>query len=445
MNNLETIKNIFLRASRAVGREVQLEIFCTTAAGTSVAWSENKLEDSLISESNGIGLRLLKAGRIGFSYTNNFDELSLDYMIASAIQDSEFLNPDGHFAFAAPLPINENLDIFDASFESKSINSKIGLLKDMEAAAMADKRIKSVLRADYAESAGQIFIVNSNGVSLSSRGTAFSYGISCVASDNGEIQTGGEYAVKRKLVELDFSSVTREAVKNAAGLLGAKKINTGNYAAVLNQNVGCEFLSLIASSFSAFSVQKNISLLKGRKKQKVFSDAVNICDDGTLIGGIATSAFDDEGIPTRKTPLVVNGMLENYLYDIYTAGVDNVTSTGNASRGYSGIPAPSPSNIFIAPGSITFEKLLKEMGNGIYITETMGMHNADPVSGEFSVGINGFMVENGEIKHPVHGITIAGNIMNLFNSVAELADDLKFYASAGSPSILINNLSVAGN
>jgi len=301
------------------------------------------------------------------------------------------------------------------------------------------------LRADYSESDGHTFIINSNGISLSSRGTVFSYGISCVASENGETQTGGEYSVKRKLNELDFLSITEEAVKNAVGLLGARGIKTGGYAAVLNQNVGCEFLGLIASSFSAFSVQKNISLLKDRKKQKIFSDILNICDDGTLAGGIATSSFDDEGTPTQKTPLIANGVLENYLYDIYTAGIDASVSTGNAARGYSGVPEPAPSNIFILPGSITFETLLKEMDKGIYITETMGMHNADPVSGEFSVGINGFMVENGEIKYPVHGVTIAGNIMDLFNNIAGLADDLKFYANSGSPSILINNLSVAGN
>jgi PmbA protein len=150
-------------------------------------------------------------------------------------------------------------------------------------------------------------------------------------------------------------------------------------------------------------------------------------------------------MPTVRTPLVTGGTLENYLYDIYTAGIDGTESTGSASRGYSGTPVPGPSNIFIAPGRVSFEKLLTEMGNGLYVTETMGMHNADPVTGEFSVGINGFFVENGEIKYPVHGITAAGNVMELFNGIAGIADDLKFYAGTGSPSMLISGVSVAGN
>ncbi len=445
MNDINTLKNIFLRASKSAGRDAKIELFSASAVSRSASWSDRKPEDYAISESEGIGLRIIRSGRMGFSFTSNFDDDSIGRMIGSADDNLKFIAPDAHFKIADPSPFNSSLDVFDETFGSMPADSIMKILREMEASALSGKKIKSVYRADYSESSGRTVIINSNGVSIISSGTVFSCGMTCTAEEAGEVQNGGEYSVKRKFSELDFAAVTREAVKNAAGLLGAKKIKTGNYPVVLNQGTGCEFLGIISSSFSAFAVQKNISLLKGRRNQKVFSGIMNIIDDGTLPGGAATSSFDDEGTPTARTTLVKNGTLENYLYDLYTAGVDGVKTTGNAARGYSGTPAPGTSNIFIAPGAISFKELLTGMGNGLYVTETMGMHNADPVTGEFSVGINGFMVENGEIKYPFHGVTAAGNIMELFNGVAGLADDLKFYGSTGSPSILISGVSVAGN
>ena len=325
------------------------------------------------------------------------------------------------------------------------MEKKISRIKTMESIALANDKIKNVIRAVYSESLGETRIINSNGLELSACGTVFSYGISCVASDGKEIQVGGESSVKRIFKEIDFETVTNEAVRNSVDLLGAKKINTGNYSAVFNQNVACEFLALLNSSFSAYSVQKNVSLLKEKLDKKVCSDKLDIIDDGTLAGGVATSSFDDEGIPSQQTVLIEKGVLRNYLYDLYTANRDKVKSTGNSSRSYSGISRPSPTNIYIQKGDFSFNELLLHLaGGGLLITETMGMHNADAISGEFSVGVNGFFVENGVRKFPVHGITIAGNIMDLFGSIGGVGNDLRFYGNIGSPSLLVNKLSVAG-
>ncbi len=343
------------------------------------------------------------------------------------------------------MPGCSELDICDDSFGKEPPEKKIPLIKTMEGIALANNKIKNVIRAIYSESLGETHIINSNGLELSASGTVFSYGISCVASDGKEIQVGGESKVARIFKEINFESVTNEAVKNSVDLLGAKKINTGNYSVVLNQNVACEFLALLDSSFSAFAVQKNVSLLKEKLNKKVCSDKLDIIDDGTLSGGVATSSFDDEGTQTQQTVLVEKGVLKNYLYDLYTANRDNVKSTGNSSRSYSGISRPAPTNIYIQKGNFSFNELLKSIvGGGLLITETMGMHNADAVSGEFSVGVNGFFVEDGIKKFPIHGITIAGNILDLFSNIGGVGNDLRFYGSVGSPSLLISKLSVAG-
>ncbi|MFH1541394.1 MAG: TldD/PmbA family protein [Elusimicrobiota bacterium] len=444
--NKKFFRDVFVKAQKIVGLSSDVEIFTDCTNNTTVVWSDGKLEDFYISKSYGVGVKIIKNEKHGFAYTNNLSDKTINDLVSAALKNSEFLRSDKYVSLATPSKTyNLELDICDDSFGSQTVEKKISLIKKMEKLALSNNKIKSVIRAIYSESISQTYIINSNDLELSSNGTIFSYGISCIATDGKEIQVGGESSVKRVLSKLDFEGITNEAAKNAIDLLGAKKIKTGNYPCVLNQNVACEFLSLLDSSFSAYAVQKNVSLLKEKLNKKICSDKLDIVDDGTLSEGIATSSFDDEGMPTQKTVLVEKGVLKNYLYDLYTANKDNVKSTGNSSRSYSGISRPAPTNIYIQKGVFSLDELLKNIqGSGLLITETMGMHNADAISGEFSIGINGFFVENGIKKFPVHGITIAGNILDLFNNVDSVGNDLRFYGNTGSPSLLINRLSVAG-
>ncbi|MEW6556466.1 MAG: TldD/PmbA family protein [Elusimicrobiota bacterium] len=454
MIDFNFFKNIFTKLQKKVGITTEVELFGDITDNTTIVWSEGKLEDCYNTVSQGIGLRIIKNSRTGFAYTNNFSDSVIDDLVLLAEQNRELMPEDEYNTIASPTKINTELDISDETFRKIPIDKKINILKNMERFALSNKKIRSIAKAGYSESSGETYIVNSNRVAYISRGTFFSYGISCVASDGsegrgkegecGEIQVGGESTIKRIFNDIDFETTTSQAVRNAVDLLGAKRIKTGSYPVIFNQNVGCDFLGLFSASFSAFAVQKNVSLLKERINQKVCSEKLSIIDDGTLTNGVATSSFDDDGIPTQKTIIIENGVLKNYIHNLYTAKKDNTKSTGNASRGYSGLSVPEATNLYIQQSETILDSLLKKMGRGLYITETMGMHNADAVSGEFSVGVNGFYVENGEKKFPVHGVTIAGNILDLFDNILDIGNDLKFYGSIGSPSLLINQLSVAG-
>ena len=270
MNNKKFFKDIFTRAATIAGLSSAVEIFADKTNDTTVVLSEGKLEDFYISELHGAGIKIIKNGKVGFAYTNNFSGYVTDDLISSALKNSEFLQPDKCASIAHPSMINMELDVCDDSFGKESIEKKIAFIKEMEKRAISNNKIKSVVRLAYSESLGETDIVNTNGLDLSSRGTVFSYGISCIASDGSEIQVGGESSVKRVFTEVDFERVTDEAVRNAVELLGAKKIATGKYPAVFHQNVGCEFLSLLESSFSAFAVAKNVSSLRGKINKKVF-------------------------------------------------------------------------------------------------------------------------------------------------------------------------------
>ncbi|OQA91440.1 MAG: peptidase PmbA [Elusimicrobia bacterium ADurb.Bin231] len=444
MNNLEKAKSIFLQAKNLAGTSSQVEIFLSSVKSSSIVWSERRLEDYRMSSSTGVGIKLIKSCRQGCAYTSDFSDSSIKNLVDSAIRNIELIEPDPFYSIASPEITDSSLDVCDDVFGKKSVQEHIKTLQETEKSVLADKKIKSVLDAHYSETYGETCLVNSNDICLSARGTAFSFGISLVAEYLGDTQTGGEYAVKRIASDIDIELTTSMAVKNAVGLLGAKLVKTGRYDVILDPAVSCDFLMLLVPSFSAYSVQKNVSLLAGKIGQKVCSDLITLTDDGTLKNGVSTASFDDEGTPTRRNPLIEKGILKTYLYDRYTAARDKRKSTGNASRGYSGFSVPSATNIYFSSGASDFDGLLKNMGTGIYITETLGMHNADPVSGEFSVGANGFFVESGCIKYPVHGITIAGNVLNFFENVSGVGREVKFYGSIGCPALLIKNLSVAG-
>ncbi|MFZ3207314.1 MAG: metallopeptidase TldD-related protein, partial [Geobacteraceae bacterium] len=229
------------------------------------------------------------------------------------------------------------------------------------------------------------------------------------------------------------------------GLLGAGKIATMRCPAVLDNYVATEMLEVLAPSFLAESVYKGKSLLADRMGERLFASGLNIRDDGALAGGMATAPFDGEGAPQSNTLLVADGVLQGYLYDTFYACKMGGNSTGNAGRG--GVKSPprlAVSNFFIENGKVSPEALFAGIGRGVMITEVMGMHTANPISGDFSVGAAGFLIENGVLTAPIKGIAIAGNILELFGSVEQAANDLRFFGAVGAPSIRIAALDVSG-
>jgi PmbA protein len=194
----------------------------------------------------------------------------------------------------------------------------------------------------------------------------------------------------------------------------------------------------------ADSVQKGKSPFKGKLGKEVASKLISIVDDGILEKGIATSPVDDEGVPTRKTPVIQAGDLVHFLYDTYAALKDRAASTGNAGRpGFKGSPSCGTTNFYMEPGSLPRRKLLDQT-RGLYLYDVMGLHMADPISGDFSVGAIGSWLENGEFKSGVRGITLAGNLLDLLKNIDAVCDDLTFFGSHGSPTFRAGELSVSG-
>jgi len=426
-----------------------------------------------------MAFRILKHGRIGFSYTTSSNPSpsgrpvragatdmpvleskndfrgTLEQVIEDAVTSSEATSPDPCIDFAPPLqdPIPQ-LPVYDETLEKVSEKEKIEKAKLIERAAQSvdPLRIKKVRKASYEEVVSQTTLINSNGLSLSYASTLVSVSVTAVAEGSGESEMGWDFDYSHFIHDLDVEKVGRAAGKKALERLGGRRISSGVYPVILRNQVASEFLSLLAHSFLAEQVQKGKSPLKGRRGEKFFAPCLSLIDDGLYPQGVSTSPFDGEGMPSKRTLLVNQGEVSGYLYDRYWANRENISSgspvvsTGNSRRlGIKFPPVLGISNLFFEPGRVTFPLLVKDLRQGIVVEEVMGIHTVDPISGDFSLGCSGDWVERGEKVHPAKSIAIAGNLFDLFRRVVKVGEDLRFFGGVGSPSLLVEELQVSGN
>ena len=393
----------------------------------------------------GYSLRVIKDGRLGFSYSTSADEI--ESVVKNATETAKWADKDEYLDLPSRTEnmkdASSKLEILDREALNIKEDEAIKHVLAIEKAAKGfDNRIKKIRKASGTFSSGEILIVNSKGIDLAYPYTKFAAQVITVAEENNEAQMGWDADGNRFLKDISFEDVGINAAKRAVQLLGSRKINTTKAPVILDNSVASEFLGVFASSLSAESVQKGRSLLMGKVGQKVLSSKINLIDSGLIRRRLGTRPFDDEGVATSEKILVKEGILQGYLYNTYTAKKDMVTSTGNAVRGgYTGLPSTGISNLYVMAHSesdiMPFNSLLASMDRGLYITEAMGVHTANPISGEFSIGVSGLWIENGAIKFPVKEAVISGNILDLFKRIEAIGDDIRFYGNIGAPSLLI--------
>lgn len=430
------------------GRADSYEIYFQFQKGFGVEAKDGSVDALKARSSSGVGLRTISGKRLGFAFSSVLSEGALSELVENAISGSREASEDEHLKLPVPgqgLP-EEDLGIFDGSFGTRPEEDLIRAAVEIENAALSyDARVKRVRKASYSESLGAGRLVNSNGVDIIHAATYYSGSVTAVAEGEGEAQMGWEMGTGHKGGEVDSRAIGSKAAENAVKRLGARTVKTIRCGAIIENTVACELLEALAGSFLGDSVMKGKSMLIGKAGKKIASGALNIWDDGVMRGGWATSAFDAEGTASRKTALVLEGLCQGYLYDAYWAARAGTYSTGNAVRGgYKSTPGIGITNLYIEKGEKGFETLLKELGSGLFITELLGVHTINAVSGDFSLGAAGFRVENGEVAYPVRGMAVSGNLLGLFSGVAECASDLRFIGSIGAPSLLVEEIEASG-
>ena len=452
MKSSEDLKTIsaeaidWIKKNRPKG--VEAELYLSRSEERGVEFREGKLNGIQYDASEGVGLRIAEKGRVGFASATGISRESIKEIYQKALEHSPYLGEDAHKGFPSPMPTVTDValteSIVDDSLFSEDWNLIFPRLEVMERTALKNSHICSSLRAGYGEMRGEVMIASTLGVSAYDRGTSVSAGTSVVAKQGDEIQIGSSFQSARHKSVLDFEKIGRDAAERAACLLGSRKLASSLRAVIFSSSVAVEFLDLIADLLCADQVQRGKSLLAGKIGTDVASSEVSFIDDPRMVGGLASSLYDDEGLPTRKKAMIENGTLKEYFYDFYTSKKEGRLSNGSASRGsFKGLPGPGSSNFYLAPGKLSYEEMISGTSNGIVLIDVMGMHMADPISGEFSVGASGLAIENGRVKHAVKNAMISGNILDVLKKIDAVASDLTFYGSSGSPTFRVSSLMVA--
>ena len=423
------------------------EVFIRSSTSTSIEVKEQKVDAFERARDIGAGLRALVGGRMGFAYTTDLSENALATLVRSAITNAQNIEPDPfHSIPEKPAAGYQPPIMFDPELVALTEKEKIDRVMAMEREAFGvDPRIRRIRKASASFSESDTLIMNSHGAEVSYRGTAASSSIEVVAEDKGESQAGSDFDVKRYYRKLEIEEVGRRAARKALDLLGARHLASVKAAVILDAEVAGDFLSIMASGFSAEGVQKKRSLFIDKLGSEVAASLITVYDDGLLAEGLGSAPSDDETVPMKKKTVIDKGRLVMFLYNTYTANKDKTVSTGNGMRGgFKGMPGVGVTNLYIEPGTHSLEELISSTGSGLYVTEVMGAHTANHISGDFSVGATGFWIEKGKKAYPVREITIAGNILDLMKNIDAVGSDLRFSGRIGSPSLRVKELSIGG-
>ncbi len=439
-------KKIMARALKRGAK--QAEVFLQVGRNADVRVRDGEIEDLTQATSKGLGLRVFVKNRLGFVWTSDFDPAGLDTLIDRAIALAEM---------SAPNPLNGLPDLaafgklpdvgalYDAEVASLPPDWKIKASIEMEKVIRAfDPRIKTIDSVGAGESVSEIYLASSSGMHGSSQGTSVYLYASPVATDGEQLQTSYWYDAKRFFEDLDTpENVAAKAAHRAVRLLGAKKVKSQKCPIVLDPTMAAGFISSIAGAANGDAVFKKSSFLAAKLGQRIAPAHVSIIDDGLRPRGLATSPFDGEGVPTRRTSIIDHGVLKAFLYDAFTARKAKTKTTGNASRGYRSLPSISAHNLLLEPGTLTPEQIIKDIPNGFYVTAMLG-HGANTVTGEYSRGANGLWIENGELTRPVQEVTVAGNLNDMLLQLDAVGNDLTFHGATGAPTIRFKELTVSG-
>lgn len=432
-------------------RPDQYELYFEHRASTRIDSKDQKIDSLARSEDVGLAVRLVKNQRMGFSYTTSLEPAAIARAIDTALEVAQSMPEDPFCGIQITKPAPDEplrpftAEVYDAAGLRIPLEKKIALAKKLEASCReADSRITGVRAASIGETTRSVRLKNSLGLDLKHRSTVFTATVTCKAEFAGDSQMGSEFAFSNFLDQLEVEPVGHRAASFATELLGAGQAPTLKCPAVLRNSVVADLLEFLSESFSAEQMDKGRSMLRGKEGQLLFSEKITLIDDGLLSGGLATSPFDGEGTSSSQTQLVDAGHMNGALYDGYFARKMGKTPTGNSARGIKSPPSIQPTNLYLIKGHHSSHELISGISRGMMITDLMGLHTANPVTGDFSLGASGILIENGKLVRPVKGFAVAGNVLELFRRMTDIGNDLKFFGSIGAPSVRVSELSVGG-
>ncbi len=416
----------------------QAEIYVEKEEGVNVDIKKDKVDFAKEAFTFGLGVRVILDGRMGFSYTTNLD--NIEPIIKSAIFNAKANEIDENFAFAPKSEYPNIKGIFDSKIEYLDLEDIIGFGNIMLDTVLDEKCEPT--SGGFSTGYSKFIIANSEGTVAQDVSSIFSGYISVNVDDGENVSTASEYDASRYL-DINPVQIAEKACTIAKDSRNGKPIETKDFPVILDHHAASGLVATFSSALNADNVQRGRSVFADKIGKEVVSSSLSIYDDGTLEGGLQSAVSDGEGISSQKTPLIENGLLKNFMYDIYTSKKGGVESTGNGMRSsYGDVPAVGLSNFILEFDDI---KDISEIDNGVLVTDILGAHTANPISGDFSVeAMNAFKIENGELKHPVKKAMLSGNIFQAMKAASAGSAEVRKIGPFVLPTILIENLRVVG-
>ena len=424
----------------------EFEIYFLSNLNTSIKIYQGKIENFSNNQNQGISFRGMVDGKMGYSYSESMEDEDIDFLINEVIENASCIESlDKQFIYGEKANYTDTITYSSAIENLDTDLVKDFLIKMEEYALSIDERVKKVNFCSFAMGSGEKIIKNSKGLELHSKENICYTYISVIAEENGIVKTGSHFQLGRDFSKFDYKELSEVAVKRALNKFGTITLTEVPKTCVIENLAFSSLLGAMSNIFSAEAVQKNISKLKGKLNESVASSIVTLVDDPFLKDGLANSSFDDEGVPTSYKEIIQDGILKTYLYNLKTAYKDGVSSTGNGIKGsYKGTVGISSFNLYIKPSDKSFDKVIENIKEGIFITDFAGLHSGlNTISGDFSLAGEGFYIKDGKIDRPLNQITISGNFFELLKNIKDIASDIKFsFSSVGSPSIVVEGLKV---
>lgn len=430
----------------APGEEV--EAYVARSTSTSVRAYQGEVESLTQASSEGVGVRVIVDKKQGFAYAGTLDEKVVLDALAEARDNATFGEPDEFNGLATPDGVAvADLDLWPEGLASVPTADKVAFAIDLERATTGrDPRVTGVRTAVFSDAMGEGAVATSTGIRSWGRAGTCYLAVQALATADGETQIAGGLSVGREVTDLDIEEAAEDAVMRATRLLGSTKPSTQRVTLVLEPRMTATILGLVGGMLNGESVLKGRSPFANRVGEAIASPLLTFVDDPTDPRSLGAEAHDGEGLATRRNELVRDGMLQRFLHNSYTGRRSGTASTGSAQRGISSTPSVGAGALAVQPGQGSAEELLGAVDHGLFVTSMAGLHSGvNPVSGDFSVGVEGLMVRGGALSEPVREATIASTLQRLLLDIAAVGADLEWLPDgSGGVTLVIPDIALSG-
>jgi PmbA protein len=440
-DDLKSLAENYVRFGLTCGAdEVEIGIGDDVEFGVDVRLGE--IENLVEAGTRSIGIRVMKDQKTAFAGSSDFSSDTIEHLIRNAVRRAELANRDACAGlpetFSPPVD-PAGLDLYDPEISSLDPQTKITRAKETERIALSDPRIVNSHGASCNTHEGHAVLANSKGFLGEYRKTYAGLNVGLQAGETDDSVEDFWFSSKTHLAELSSpEEIARTAVARTVRQLNPRKIKTQRVPVIFEPLMTGNLLGFLFGCLTGPAVYQKSTFLAERLGERIGRETITIIDDGRLPHRLGSSPFDSEGVPSRRTPVIENGVLKTFLCNTYAARKIGLASTGNADGAGVG-----PSNFYLQPGKFTPEEIIRSMRKGLYLIRTMG-HGLNPVSGDISQGAFGLWIENGEFVHPVTEITISGNLGDLLENVEMIGNDLSFDGSVCGPTIQVAEMQIAG-